>query len=250
MRATFTDHLFLPPARRFMGRLVALALTSTSLHAAPPQWYSQLYPSNTNSQITLTDDASNSITAITNPTSASVKTNANINTQPPTIIVQATSGLPFKTIGSACTNGTDTAALSAADHLTLLTCGATNIWTITNRVALQTADAGRPCNSATDGNLAVDASGSTLSCQSGVWRPNGSGIGNTVTTYGLPMGYRAMNFSNFGKHNICFLSGTFGCGGVTNFAIYPDSSMNWWAAGETEGCWNAGLFSPRVICVD
>lgn len=117
------------------------------------------------------------------------------------------------------------------------------------------ATEGTSCATYPEGTIAQSAtsSGVTLSCQSdgtsGRWRSTG-GIGSTVTTYSLPLGFRSMSFQDYGKHNLCYITGTFSCSSTTNFAIYPDSNMHWWAAGETEGCWNSGLYTPKVICVD
>jgi hypothetical protein len=151
-----------------------ICLLSFTDALAAPEWWQQLYPSNSNNQVTLKDENNNNLTAITNPTAASVQANVNTSTQPPTVIVQATATLPVVAIGSACVYGTNTAALSSADRITLLTCPPSNTWQITNRVALQTAVAGNACNITTDGNIAVDATGLTLSCQSGVWKKQGS----------------------------------------------------------------------------
>lgn len=66
--------------------LALLALTTTPSTAAP-QWWQQIYTPNSNSQITLKDENNNDLTAINNPTADSVRSNANTNTQPPTVVI-------------------------------------------------------------------------------------------------------------------------------------------------------------------
>ncbi|CAG0975740.1 hypothetical protein RHDC4_01571 [Rhodocyclaceae bacterium] len=161
--------------------LLSVSLTAP---AAGPQWWQQIYSSNTNSQITLKDQNNTSVTAITNPTAASVQLNSNTNTQPPTVVVQASASLPVVAIGSACTFGTSTAALSSADRLTLLTCNSSNLWAIANRVSLPVVVAGNACNITTDGNAGVDASGMLLSCQSGMWSSIGVRSGRMLYAAG------------------------------------------------------------------
>lgn len=155
----------------FSARIAVLGLLLVSAGAsAAPQWWQAIYTTNSNNQINLKDENNTSVTAITNPTSANVKLNTNITTQPPTVIVQATATLPTVAIGSACTFGTSTAALSSSDRLTLLSCGSGNTWQIASRISLPVVTAGAACSITTDGNMAVDSAGLTLSCQSGVWK--------------------------------------------------------------------------------
>lgn len=166
--------------RSLLAVVVCFGYTLSAL--ADPQWYQQLYPSNSNSQINLKDQSGNTVTAIRNPTAATVQLNANNATQPPSVFVQATATLPVVTIGTTCDSTKDTAALSAADRLTLLTCPPTNLWTIAYRSRLRTVNEGDVCNITTDGNLAVNSSGLALSCQSGVWKANSPVITATQGT--------------------------------------------------------------------
>jgi len=158
-------------------------LTSITDAIAAPQWWQQVYPSNSNSQISLKDENNNNVTAITNPTAASVKTNVNTSTQSPSIILQATATLPIKIRDTACDSTTDTAAITS-DRAMLLTCQA-NIWranlsqgnlTADGRVSGNTlrptlvATEGASCAAYQSGDQANSATGLILSCQFGTWR--------------------------------------------------------------------------------
>ncbi|MEM8519091.1 hypothetical protein, partial [Janthinobacterium sp. CAN_S7] len=119
---------------KIMSKLAAIALVSHTLltnATAAPQWWQQVYPTNSNSQITLKDENNNNVTAITNPTAAKVKLSANTNTQPPSIIIQATASLPIKVVGDPCTASTtgsnpnqtaNEGAAITADRSLLLSC--------------------------------------------------------------------------------------------------------------------------------
>ncbi|MBN9424616.1 MAG: hypothetical protein J0I91_19410 [Candidatus Accumulibacter sp.] len=145
----------------------AIFAISTSPSAADPKWYNDVYPSNKNSQISLLNQGGGSVTAIRNPTAASVQLNANTSTQPPSVFVQATATLPVASIGASCDPAKNTAGLSSSDRLTILVCPPTGLWTISNRTRLRQVNENDPCDPALDGNLAVNSTGLTLSCQSG-----------------------------------------------------------------------------------
>lgn len=157
----------------------AIFAISTSPSAADPKWYNDVYPSNKNSQISLLNQGGGSVTAIRNPTAASVQLNANTSTQPPSVFVQATATLPVASIGASCDPAKNTAGLSSSDRLTILVCPPTGLWTISNRTRLRQVNENDPCDPALDGNLAVNSTGLTLSCQSSVWRAQGLGNGQT-----------------------------------------------------------------------
>lgn len=153
----------------------AMLLNSTGTYAAGSdfKWWTTSSPNATNNgTITLKNAGGTTRTIISNPTGAYLSTRT-ANTQPPSVVIQATAALPRVPIGSICVTGTDTAAISSADQRTLLTCGASNTWQITSRISLPVVTEGSACNIATDGNGAVDATGLFLSCQSGVWKSLG-----------------------------------------------------------------------------
>ena len=156
----------------------AIFAISTSPSAADPKWYNDVYPSNKNSQISLLNQGGGSVTAIRNPTAASVQLNANTSTQPPSVFVQATATLPVASIGASCDPAKNTAGLSSSDRLTILVCPPTGLWTISNRTRLRQVNENDPCDPALDGNLAVNSTGLTLSCQSGgIWKAQGKRFG-------------------------------------------------------------------------
>lgn len=71
---------------------LTLALTTTLTHAAP-QWTWEAGKQTNNGAITLkSTDGSTSYTGTQNPTGAVAKSNQTASTQPPTVIIQATSG--------------------------------------------------------------------------------------------------------------------------------------------------------------
>lgn len=71
---------------------LTLALTTTLTHAAP-QWTWEAGKQTNNGEITLkSTDGSTSYTGTQNPTGAVAKSNQTASTQPPTVIIQATSG--------------------------------------------------------------------------------------------------------------------------------------------------------------
>lgn len=76
--------------------IVILSAWGAAAWAQVPQWYSQIYTPAQNAQITLKDAGGNNFTAITNPTGATVQAATAINTQPPTVIVQATGPTSWK----------------------------------------------------------------------------------------------------------------------------------------------------------
>lgn len=150
-----------------IGAILAISALSSS---ADPQWYNDVYPTNSNSQISLVNQSGGTVTAIRNPTAASVQLNTNTSTRVPSVLVQASATLPVVTIGTTCDPAKETAALSASDRLTILVCPPTGLWTISNRTRLRTATEGSSCDPVVDGNLAVDSAGVTLSCQYGAWK--------------------------------------------------------------------------------
>lgn len=154
-----------------IGAILAISALSSS---ADPQWYNDVYPTNSNSQISLVNQSGGTVTAIRNPTAASVQLNTNTSTRVPSVLVQASATLPVVTIGTTCDPAKETAALSASDRLTILVCPPTGLWTISNRTRLRTATEGSSCDPVVDGNLAVDSAGVTLSCQSSVWKRLGA----------------------------------------------------------------------------
>ena len=64
--------------------------------------------------------------ATQNPTGAVAKANQNAATQPPTVVVQATSSLPIVIEGDTCNSSSDTAGITA-DRTVMLTCQS-NSW--------------------------------------------------------------------------------------------------------------------------
>lgn len=96
------QHIFIP--------LIFVFLFSNA--QAGPQWWQQVYPSNANTQINLKDQNNNTVTAITNPTAANVNISSNTNTQPPTVILQATGGvLTVNPNGTTCNSSTANQAM-------------------------------------------------------------------------------------------------------------------------------------------
>lgn len=195
-------------------------LASITNAIAAPQWWQQVYPSNSNTQITLKDENNNNVTAITNPTAASVKTSVNTSTQSPSIILQATATLPVKVRDAVCDSTKDTVAITS-DRAMLLTCQ-TNIWRANLSQGSLTADGrisgntvrptltaveGASCATYLSGDQANSASGITLTCQSGVWaKASGTGGGSGGFYSGGNGGYKIETTTlgaTCGTHNFC-----------------------------------------------
>ncbi|WP_226034457.1 hypothetical protein, partial [Aquitalea palustris] len=172
--------------------LLLAALTAASVaSAADVKWWHQI-PANTannNGSINLRDANGNAINVIANPTAAQVKSNKATNTQPPTVVVQATTGywkdpvadwatlvgLPaannkvgdvrlIKNLNRAFAwDGANWKPL-AADQNGKFQTGRVHLTDIVTENT-SCADATLPNNG--NGQTAVDANGLLLSCQSG-----------------------------------------------------------------------------------
>jgi hypothetical protein len=106
----------------FVLGLIGLAVVAAA-SAATPQWAWSAGQINTNGSITIQSlkGGGTTYSGTQNPTGAVAKVNQNAVTQPPTVILQSTAGLPVKTVGSPCNSSTDTAAVTS-DRSTLLLC--------------------------------------------------------------------------------------------------------------------------------
>jgi len=108
-----------------------LIILSFSAKAAG-QWYQDVYgTTNYNGQLTLTSPSGSSVSSSSNPTGSNVNLTQTASVQPPVVLVQATTTLPIKSIGDACTatttgsypNQTATESIAiTADRSTLLSC--------------------------------------------------------------------------------------------------------------------------------
>lgn len=177
--------------------IIFLCVIISSNAWSAPQWWQQVYPSDSNSQITLKDENNNSITAITNPTAASVKTSSTTNTRPPTVVIQATATLPIAVRNTACDSTKNTVAITS-DRTMLLTCQSnvwladmsqgnitsdgkikSTMWQPTTVVTENTSDANCVvADSTTWGRTAKSSTGLILSCQSGSWKKAQGGSGS------------------------------------------------------------------------
>lgn len=187
------------PTSYVIGWLFALLTVMPGARATDMQWWSTSSPNAVpNGAITLKNASGTSHTIASNPTGANLSTRT-ANTQPPTVIVQATAALPIKGIGDICTqttyNSTATEGTAiTSDRIMLLTCNAATGRWLPSRAYANEGDA---CNVIykkntflladkltltavlPDGWQATNPSGLTLSCQSGVWHGPGFGYGQT-----------------------------------------------------------------------
>lgn len=116
-----------------MRDLKALAVLSLLLFpsvaglAAGPQWTWEAGKQTNNGAITVKSvTGAGSYSTTQNPTGAIAKLNQNAVIQPPTIVVQATSGVPVKVLNDPCDSTNDTLAVTA-DRLTILSCQS-SVW--------------------------------------------------------------------------------------------------------------------------
>jgi len=95
-----------------------MAFAGHSMAAGTPKWTWEAGKQSSNGAITVkSTNGSTSYSGTQNPTGAVAKTNQTAVTQPPTVIVQATSSMPVHTVGDACTASTSgTAPNQTADE--------------------------------------------------------------------------------------------------------------------------------------
>lgn len=115
-----------------IAQIVVLLAAATTVDAASPQWYQDVYGTvNFNGQVTLKDANGSSVSAASNPTGGNVTATQASSVQPPVVVVQATATLPIHAIGDACTASTtgiapnqiDGEGISITlDRTSLLTC--------------------------------------------------------------------------------------------------------------------------------
>ena len=158
-------------------------------------WWHQV-PANAaqdNGNVTLLDANGNPVNMVVNPTAAAVKANRAAATQPPTVVVQATTGYwkdPVAAVGNLPSAGNSTGDVrmvtssakpymwdgtkwieQSSDYSGTITAG--------NLLIKNVATEGTGCSP--NGLTAVDSTGLILSCQSGIWTRFVRVSGDTMT---------------------------------------------------------------------
>jgi hypothetical protein len=172
--------------------LAITTLLPLSVKAADLKWWHTSSPNAApNGQIVLKNGSGAARTLAANPTGASLSKRT-ANTQPPTVIVQATATLPVVTINTPCDSTVDTAGISA-DRKIVLTCQA-NVWkadpAVTTLQVNGVVTEGSACTP--NGLVGRDGTGLILSCQSGIWiagRYGGPYLVQNVRTEGVWASY-------------------------------------------------------------
>lgn len=155
--------------KRSLSLACALLMFVPSLQAQTWQWAS---PTLNGSIGVKTVDGMSTQTATQNPTGAVAKTNQTAVTAAPVMVVQATAQLPVVTEGAACSTPTDQYG-TKADLSIMYGCRG-GVWTKLDLIP-KVVTAGTACP--IPGQIGQDATGSILSCQSGVWKALGSADG-------------------------------------------------------------------------
>ncbi|MCD5327845.1 hypothetical protein ACFFU8_09580 [Chromobacterium piscinae] len=184
---------------RKIALLAAVLAVPSVASAANVKWWHQITANTAknNGSISLRDANGNAVNIIANPTAAQVKANQATNTQPPTVVVQATTGswkdpvADWATLVAlpAANNGVGDVRLIrnlnrafawdganwkplAADQNGKLQTGRIHLTDIVTENT-SCVDPSLPNNG--NGQVAVDASGLQLSCQSGSWAKQSGG---------------------------------------------------------------------------
>lgn len=189
-------------AKNTVIALALLPLLTAPTTAADFKWWHTTAPDapNTNGSITL-PTGTGSRTLTKNPTSAVLQATRSTNSQPPTILVQATASLPVKVEGSACTAATSGTAPN------------------------QTADEG----------TAITADRSVLlSCQSGVWAKQSSG-GSGIGAWTFQVAGNSMLGTGSYNSSTGTFSGSFICDPAT-YGTGCGTGSNWWCNGTDTAC--------------
>lgn len=203
------------PIRLALLLSLAICIPPTpAAYAADMQWWSTSSPNAApNGSITLKNASGASRTIISNPTGANLSTRS-ANTQAPTVVVQATASLPIKAVGDACTASTSGTA---------------------------------PNQTAGEGTAITADRSMLLTCQSGVWAKQGSGLGNFTfkvpgvsSPYWTPadqwyVGTGMYSAGKFSGQLICSPAYGSSCGGGRNYYCGADPNCVEYYAGFGNG---------------
>ncbi len=169
--------------RKILG-MVLIVLSGVAWGQAKDAWWHGVASNvaKNDGSVTLTDANGNPVNVVANPTAAVVKPNQAAVTQPPTVIVQATTGYwkdPVASWASLPTTGNSVGDTRMVTSLGFAFTWNGSTWTplaadqngnMTAKTFIPTliATAGQPCSN--PGQSASSGSG-PLFCQSGVWEP-------------------------------------------------------------------------------